>query len=147
MLFINIALWLNILGEFALYYNGYVLYYDKVLHFSLGIIIAAIVYDYYTKTLGPKKDAVFFTVLGLLAIWEIYEYALMNFMGFPLMGVTSQGAIIQSAIDDTMMDLIFGSIGAGIYLIFRKEQIYRKTIHQVKKIKKSGIRILKKNKR
>lgn len=120
--FVNIALWLNAAGEIVLYYFGF-LYYDKILHFSVGVLISAMVYDYYSKQLKPQKEVIFFTVMGMLCIWEIFEYSLMVFFGFPDMGVIHNGVVIQSPLDDTMWDLIMGCVGTLLYLIFKKEKV------------------------
>ena len=118
ILLVNIALWMNILGIEWGYYFG-PLYYDKALHFLIGMLITAIVYAYYFKHLKIKKDAIFFTVLGMLALWEIYEYVFMVFFNFHLMGVIHNGVVLQSPIDDTMIDLICGSFGSLIYLFLK----------------------------
>jgi len=118
---INIGLWLNIAGEIVFYYGGS-LYYDKFLHFFMGIIITIMVYEYYSKSLIVKKDMIFFTVLGMLALWEIYEYFLQFFLNFPAMGVTIKGVFIQSPFNDTMYDLIYGLLGSLVFLLFRKEK-------------------------
>jgi len=132
-LFINIGLWLNVLGEFVYYYSG-ATYYDKILHFSIGILITAIVYQYYLKSLRINKDVIFFTVLGLFAFFEIYEYLVTIFFNYPLMGVIHNGVQIMSPLDDTMVDLICGSIGSIIYLFFRKEKIGKR----IKKLRKQN---------
>ena len=119
LILINISLLLGLLGELVFYYNGY-LYYDKILHFFVGLMITLIVYEYYSKSLKIKKDMIFFTALGMLTIWEIYEYILMSFFGFPLMGVITNSIVVQSPFDDTMMDLIWGSIGAIIALLIKE---------------------------
>jgi hypothetical protein len=119
-IFVNTALWLNLLGEFIFYY-GVSEYYDKFLHFSVAILITAIVYHYYLKKLGVKKEMIFFTVLGMLCIWEIYEYVIETFFGIPTLGVLLNGAYVQSPLDDIMIDLICGAIGSLVFLLFKKE--------------------------
>lgn len=121
-LFINIAFWLNLAGEFVLYYGGF-LYYDKLLHFSVAFMITAGMYGYFLKSLKPKKDMIFFTVLGMLAIWEIFEYSIQTFFNIPMMGVLKNSIIIQTPLDDTMADLIWGGIGSMVYLLFKKENV------------------------
>lgn len=121
MVFFNIALLLNILGEVAFYYDG-LPYYDKFLHLSVGFLITIVVFEYFSKNLNIKKDIIFFVVLGLLTLWEIQEYSTLTFFNFQSMGVISNGAVVQSPFDDTMFDLIFGSIGSLIYLLFKQEK-------------------------
>lgn len=137
LIMINIALWINLLGEIMYYYNEFI-HYDKVLHFTVGIIITVIVYQYYLMSLKVKKDMIFFTVLGMLAIWEIYEYLLGVFLNYPAMGVIINGEVLISKLDDTMIDLICGSIGSIIVLFIKKEGIESKikNIKNIKKIRK-----------
>jgi len=124
ILIINIGFWLGLLGDIFLYFQFE--YYDKVIHIFIGVLLASILYQYYTQytqNLKLKKEMVFFSALGMLAFWEIYEYILYAFFGYPAMGVILNGVNIMSALDDTMFDLICGSLGAIIYLIFKKEKI------------------------
>lgn len=119
-IFINIALWLNVLGEIIFYYHNSE-YYDKFLHFSVSLLMTVLIYEYYSKSPKIKKDMVFFTILGMLSLWEIYEYIVMVFFGIPTQGIVRKGGFVQSPIDDTMMDLIYGAIGSIVYLIFKIE--------------------------
>lgn len=118
---INLALWLNLYGELIAYYTGF-LFYDKILHFSVAILITAIIYEYYSKKLKAKKDMIFFTVLGMLSLWEIFEYILQTFFNIPLMGVLRNGVFIESPFNDTMSDLIWGSIGSIVYILFKRRK-------------------------
>jgi uncharacterized membrane protein YjdF len=134
-LWINIALALNLLGEIFAYYAG-PLIYDKLLHLLLGIVLAAIVFEYYKNNSVLKKDMAFLTVLGMLAIWEIYEYTLDVFFGFQSQGIVRGAIFTQSKIDDTMYDLIMGAIGAVTYLFFKKEKmvtVIRKNLKIIEK--------------
>jgi hypothetical protein len=131
---INIALWLNMVGELYVYYFN-PLPFDKVLHIMAGIVLASIIYSYYKKNSVLGKDAVLVTVLGMLAFWEIYEYSMDTFFGFQLQGVFTNGILVQSRIDDTIMDLILGVIGASAYLIFKKEKIGESIKKSIKNIK------------
>jgi len=103
------------------------------LHLSLGIVLAMIVYGHYKQNSQLKKDAVFLTVLGMLALWEIYEFILDNFFGFQAQGVIRGGIFIQSPINDTMYDLIWGSIGVLIYLFFKQEKMDKVIKRNIKK--------------
>jgi hypothetical protein len=131
---INLALWLNLYGELIAYYTGF-LFYDKILHFSVAILITAIIYEYYSKNLKPKKDMIFLTVLGMLCLWEIFEYSIWIFTGYPSVGVYYNGQLIQTPYNDTMYDLIFGCFGSLVYLIIKSEKI-DKTIQNKLKIRK-----------
>lgn len=122
MLAINATLWGNLLGEIAFYYHN-LIFYDKILHILLGIILSAIIYSYYATNSNLKRDAVFYTTMGLLAIWEIYEFSLDSFFGFQSQGVLSNKVFILSPLEDTMYDLIWGAIGSLFYLFFKKEKV------------------------
>jgi len=64
---------------------------------------------------------ILFTVIGLFAIWEFYEYAGTLIFDYPFVGVYHDGIMIMSSYDDTMWDMIFGTLGSLLYLIFKKE--------------------------
>lgn len=117
---VDIGFWLGLLGE--MFFYGTLRYYDKALHIFVGVLLAEVLYQYYNEHLKLKKEAVFLSVLGLLALWEIYEYLVSTYLGYPMQGVIINGTWVMSAIDDTMTDLILGSIGAVLFLIFRKEK-------------------------
>ena len=137
---INLGLWTNILGELYFYYMTS-FPYDKVLHVGLGIVLAAIVFEYYQHNSKLKKDSVFLAVLGMLALWEIYEYFLDTFFHTQLQGVIVNGVWLQTPMQDTMYDLIMGSIGAITYLILKKEKvntIIKKELKKINKLNKKG---------
>ena len=138
---INISLWLNVLGETYFYYPSQ--YYDKFLHLTVGFLITIIIYEYFSKSSGhkaPKKDLVFFSVLGIFAIWEITEYFLMLSTNYPFVGVlTSDNNILLGPYADTMWDLIMGCLGSLLYIIFKKEGLSkakRKLIERIRKNRK-----------
>ncbi|MEK6856210.1 MAG: hypothetical protein AABX66_03575 [Nanoarchaeota archaeon] len=116
--FINLFLWLNVFGEMGLFYTG-ITFYDKIVHFGVGILITSIVFRYYQKSLTVKKELIFLTVLGIFALWEIYEYLLLILFNYPAVGVTNNGIAIMSHLDDTMFDMIFGAIGSISTLFFK----------------------------
>lgn len=115
-----ISLWLGILGETGLYYMYQ--YYDKFLHLVIPFMITAIVYEYFSKNLKPDKLAVFFCVLGLLCLFEIYEYFGYFLFGLPVVGVIKGNNLLMSFYDDTMWDLITGALGSAIYLLLKKKR-------------------------
>jgi hypothetical protein len=125
IIFINVALWLNLIGEWFIYYG--IADYDKILHLSNGILITAIAYEYFLKNFKAKKEFIFLTALGIFAIWEIYEYFLAILFNYPVEGVIVNGKEIMSRIDDTMWDMIWGSIGSIVYLFFKRETSNIKT--------------------
>lgn len=104
------------LGNILNFYT-YIPRYDKVLHLISGIIIGIIsivVYAHFTndclKKINPKF-MVFFSIMFTLALaggWEIWE-----FTSDRLFGLQSQ----LNSLNDTMTDIICGTIGGLISLI------------------------------
>jgi hypothetical protein len=138
MFWINLSLCANLLGEIVIYYSG-IEFYDKMLHFLLGILLTAIIFDYFKDNSHLNRDAVFLAVLGCLGLWEIAEYVSDVFFGVQFQGVLSGNSFIMSRIDDTMQDLIWGSIGSWGYLFFRKERLgyaIKSGVEKVKKVEK-----------
>ena len=110
------------LGEIRLFYYN-LTFFDKIIHLCTGILIAAIIYKYLQVNSNNNKYIAFLTVLGLVAIWEIYEYFIYAFFDHQLIGVTNNRKLIMPAYEDTIWDLIFDGIGAMLYLIFKREKI------------------------
>jgi len=133
--YIYLAFWLNMFGELSIYYEGS-MPYDKVLHLSLGILLSAILFEYYKANSILKRDAVFLTVLGMLCLWEIYEYGSDTFFGTQLQGVITNGVWVQSPMDDTMIDLIWGVVGSLAYLFIKKEKLGEFLKKDVKRLQK-----------
>jgi len=106
----------HFIGVFYAYDN--VLYYDKVLHSLNAIFITLIVFDLFSKDSKikyPEYLICFLAVVGIFTIWEIYEYLGDVLFNFKMQGVfDSVGNVLISRIDDTMQDLIVGSISALI---------------------------------
>ncbi|MEK6885362.1 MAG: hypothetical protein AABX17_00160 [Nanoarchaeota archaeon] len=141
-IFINLALWVNLLGEIIAYYSG-ILVYDKVLHLLVGILISAIIYEYYRNNSVLSYDSVFFSALGVLAAWEIWEFFIDTTFGTQLQGVIRADSYVLSKIDDTMWDLILGSLGILSLIFFKKEKmgsIIRKDIRMIGEIHKKRVR-------
>jgi hypothetical protein len=141
LIYINILLWLNLLGEIVFYYSG-ALIYDKVLHILSGILLSAVLYDYYKKNSDFNKDMIFIAVLGLLGLWEIAEFSVDSFLGFQSQGVVRGGIFIQSPFLDTMYDLIWGAIGSLCYLFFKEEKMditIRRDVNKVREFAKNKV--------
>jgi len=111
------ALWLDLLGEAGGFYRNWV-YYDKILHFIDPIFIAMAVKDYLKKyKIKYESFVVISVIMGFLAFFEIFEYFIEAFFGFPMLGVlNSNSKVIISPIVDTMWDLILGLLGTLTYL-------------------------------
>ncbi len=137
-LFINLALWLHLLGETYLYYAGPFLY-DKILHILGGMLVGAIVYDYYKVNNFLKRDSIFLASLGIFGLWEIFEYSIDVAFGTLTQGVLRNGMFILSRIDDTMLDVILSSLGVLIYLFLKKEKVGKAFKKNIKKVEKKAM--------
>lgn len=101
--------------------------YDKILHLVLPILFASIAFhmvSYLELKLKWKLTFVFFVVLGVIGLHEIGEYLLDYFFNLNLQGVflrDIQGLekynILMDRIDDTMIDMSLGVLGAAIYVL------------------------------
>ncbi len=94
-------------------------WYDVAVHFLSGFLLGAIGY-YFCGLLCRKADvqpplalavlsAVFFAI-GCAGLWEVYEYCADRFFG-----LSSQHGMGQTPLDDTMQDIIAGSLSAVLY--------------------------------
>lgn len=98
-------------------FYGVVPYYDKILHTASGIIIgimSIVIYAHFTKDYFEKVNSKFILLfcillsLALAGAWEIWEYTTDK-----IFGLMSQ----RNSLDDTMTDIICGTIGGIISLI------------------------------
>lgn len=113
LIFIFLSMYLGNVCNFYSIIN----HYDKILHFLSGIIIGIIgliVYAHFTKQymkkLNPKFIIVFVFIfcVALAGCWEMWE-----FTGDSLLGFKSQ----NNSLNDTMMDIICGTVGGVVSLI------------------------------
>jgi len=119
--------------------------YDKILHFLSPILFCSIAFHLINK-LSLKKSwkliFTFFVVIGGIGVFEISEYALDLVFDLKLQGVFLKEIIegkihytvISNSLDDTMVDMVFGILGAGIYTISRA--IKKSNIKNQKRIQK-----------
>ena len=110
------AIWLNHFGE--LYFYDSWQYYDKVLHFFIPMLLAHIIFVYLRKNKFPNRFVAFLMVMGIEALFEIWEYIPHTFLGFQMLGVMSNGIMVMSPITDTIIDLFLGALGTFIFLYF-----------------------------
>ena len=95
------------------------------MHFTLPILFSSIIFFMASEIKMKFKWKIvftFFVVFGSLTLFEIGEYSLDTYLGFRLQGIylyDLQGnfEIAQDKIDDTMIDLSLGGLGAITYLI------------------------------
>jgi hypothetical protein len=102
----------NLLGLYRLQY------FDKVLHLSSSILVAMIgflaiyvLHLTHSTRFHPWLDAIAILIvtLGVGALWEVAEYGVDQ-----LFARRTQGAPNQSALDDTMFDLMMDGLGGVI---------------------------------
>jgi len=115
---IPLFIWLNLLGEIYFYYNFQ--YYDKILHTIIPLFICYCIFDYTKKVNFKNKIIVFLITLGVLSSFEIFEWLLDVLFNLNMMGVMSNGVLLMTPIDDTIIDLIMGSLASILVLYFRK---------------------------
>ena len=119
--------------------------YDKVLHLILPIFAASIIFFMVNKLdikFQWKLLLTFLVIVSFLAFHEIGEYLLDKLLDLKLQGVflrTQTGLtkldIVMDKNNDTMMDLILGTLGALIFSAYKttefyyKKKILKKRIH------------------
>lgn len=94
-------------------------WYDLAVHFLSGFLLASLGQYFFvfltrkTQLALPITLTVWFSVFFAIAsagLWEIYEYCADTFFG-----LASQQGMGQTEIQDTMQDIIAGSISGGLY--------------------------------
>lgn len=103
--------------------------YDKVQHFVDPILAASIVFYMVSELDINRKTKIWlalFVTIGLLGLLEVGEYALDLVFDLKLQGVylrDLQGLekfnIVMDRIDDTMVDMILGIAGSGVYFLIQ----------------------------
>lgn len=117
--YVCIFVWLHIFGTLFLYDNFK--YYDKILHLLVPFFMTLMVYNYSKKyKLEFPKITILLVVLGMLVLFEFFEYFVDVFLNLEMQG----GG--QSGLDDTMWDLIMGGLGSLMCLIFKSREIIKK---------------------
>jgi len=101
--------------------------YDKILHFFLPITGSFLVFyiiDKQKLSLQWKLLITFMFIISFLTIHEIGEYLMDLLWDLKLQGVYIRDIssfeklnLVLSKHDDTMIDLITGSIGAGVFVV------------------------------
>lgn len=112
-------------APFGLYYRS--IFYDKFLHFLLPFLMCIIIFYIVNHLHIQLKWKLLMTVLmvfGILGLFEIGEYLLDIYFNTIFQGVYSnilktKANVIQSRIDDTIQDLIFGLLGSLTFAIYK----------------------------
>jgi len=122
--YILIILVLGIL--FSPLYSLYTIY-DKILHFVMPIFGCLLIFHIIDKkdlSLSWKLWITFMFIISFLALHEIGEYLIDQLWGLNLQGVYIRDItgitklnLLVSKIDDTMIDLILGVLGAMLFVV------------------------------
>ncbi|WP_127579170.1 hypothetical protein [Paenibacillus koleovorans] len=123
LLFITLTMF--IANMFGMY--GVIPHLDDVEHLASGIIlgfVGLLVFRQVSKEASPLNGRFgllpvwfsWFFAIAMAGFWEIYE-----FTTDALLGMNSQGG----GLDDTMIDMICGSIGASIAAVYLRTQAKR----------------------
>lgn len=93
-------------------------YYDKIVHFSSGILVVAAGYEFfnlYQRQSGAKKNILWFEILFLMSAaalvavgWECYEFLYDEIFDGHMQ------ELVKSGVSDTMWDMIASLVGGGI---------------------------------
>jgi len=111
--------------------------WDKILHFASGIILGILgfaIFDlshrHHNRDMSPPLATIFALSFAMAAgkVWEIYEFLLDSLLGTNTQrwadnyGVPFVG---QAALMDTMLDMIFNTMGAILLVIWGYRYIKR----------------------
>lgn len=118
--------------------------YDKLLHLIVPVFLSTLIFFLLDKVKIKFSTKIFLTfavMIALLSMFEMGEYALDQLFGFKLQGVylrdlsgVAKLNIILDKNDDTMIDMLFGTVGALIFVLIRTIVFYeRKWNKRIKK--------------
>ncbi len=109
--------------------------YDKILHLTMPILSAMIIYDFVNRLNAPfawKLAITLSFVLSMSFLLELVEYALDSFWNLKLQGVfvydvySKNFVLMQEGLADTMEDLICALFG-GITYVAMKALFHKKS--------------------
>jgi hypothetical protein len=101
-------------------------FYDSFVHFLGGFVLALTgYYIFFSLSKDTNKPLLILFILGFQAlfgtIWEIFEYGLDFFIGSNTQSyfddITQTLFIGQAALKDTMLDFIFNTLGAIVFIL------------------------------
>lgn len=125
------------LGEIMMGFSK-VPHWDKAIHLVSGIVLPFIGYRVYLKVRegeGSKFLAVSFALMSGIFIataWELFEFTTDS-----LVGTVSQSESLQ----DTMMDLVFGSVGSSLTTFGLYLHVYRQPMAVFTQIEEEAERL------
>lgn len=110
--------------------------YDKILHLASPLLLSILIFFLLNKTKVKFSIKIFLTfsvIIAFLSVFEVGEYLLDQFFDFKLQGVylrdltgVSKLNIILDKNDDTMIDIIFGMVGALTFVVVKGAIFYYK---------------------
>lgn len=110
--------------------------YDKALHLIAPFFLSSLVFFLLDKVKIKYSTKIFLSfaiMVAALSIFEMGEYFLDQLFDFKLQGVYLRGLsgvakldIILDKNDDTMIDMIFGTVGALIFVLARTIIFYQR---------------------
>ena len=107
------AIYLTVIGEFFFEFYYKFIYYDKVLHFIVPIYLSAVAGFFFGKNIKFRKIFIVLSVMGLCALWEMFEFVIDTISGTTMMqGVVINMKELTGGFVDTMKDLSFNLIGS-----------------------------------
>ncbi len=114
-------------------------YYDKIVHFSSGILVVAAgqeFFELFRRQSGSKKDILWFQILFLVSAvalvavgWECYEFLYDEVFGGHMQ------ELVKSGVSDTMWDMIASLMGGflGVFCILYLRACQTKSRNPAKK--------------
>lgn len=128
-LYLLFILFAQVLGSMMKLYDS-VLAYDKIVHFTSGILSAFIgVYLLTVYKKYDKKSIVFnaifilFTSLAVAALWEIFEFSCDSILG------NDAQRVISTGVNDTMLDIIMALLASILVtILYLYEETNNKSI-------------------
>lgn len=120
---IGIALvYFSLVGDFFFEFYNHIPYYDKLLHFIVPLFMAVIL-RYFITNIHYEKTMTMFTVMGMCAIWELFEYSADICVGHPLMQGTKWDISMNGGLIDTMQDIFFDLAGSIVGVFLKRQQV------------------------
>jgi hypothetical protein len=125
------------LGEIMMGFSR-VPYWDKAIHLVSGIVLPFIGYRVYLKVREGEASKLLTVSFALMfgiffaTAWELFEFTTDS-----LVGTASQSKSLQ----DTMLDLVFGSIGSSLTTLGLYVHIYKEPVAVFTKIEEEARRL------